>query len=395
MSWNNQGGGPRRPGPGPWGTGPTPPGRRPPNFEGVLRDSQDRLRRYLPGGGGGALGVLVLVLIGAVIWALTGIYTVQTGEVGVVQRFGAFVRQEPAGLHYHLPYPIETVDKVDVALNRRIDVGLRVGSDQTQQQTVGMREVPQESLMLTGDGNIVDVTFSVFWTISNAPKYLFNLQEPGATIKAMAESAMREVVGRSDLQPLLTEGREKTETAVQGLMQKALDSYGAGVLITQVQLQKVDPPQQVIAAFRDVQAARADQERLQNEAETYANRVVPNARGKAAAVVQAAEAYKARSVAEAEGQATRFDQVYQSYKAAPQVTRERMFLETMEQIYGNADKVILDSNGTNPISYLPLDRLLRGQPAPAPAKPSAPNGQDHTGSGAGGANPSMSEGAGQ
>jgi membrane protease subunit HflK len=348
----------------------------------VLRQSQERLRRLLPGGGGSTIGIALIVLLAIVIWGFTGIYTVQTGEVGVVQRFGAFVRQEPAGLHYHLPYPIERVDTVDVARNRRIDVGLRVGGQQSA-QSVGMREVPQESLMLTGDGNIVDINFSVFWTISDAPKYLFNLQDPPTSIKAMAESAMREVVGKSDLQSLLTEGREKTESAVQGLMQKALDSYGAGVLITQVQLQKVDPPQQVIAAFRDVQAARADQERLQNEAQTYANRVVPNARGKAAAIVQAAEAYKAQSVAEAQGQAGRFDKVYASYKAAPRVTRERMFLETMEKIYGNADKIILDGRSSNTVNYLPLDQLLRRpQAAPPPSRPAAQSQSGGSNSGA-------------
>ncbi|HVV93472.1 MAG TPA: FtsH protease activity modulator HflK [Hyphomicrobiales bacterium] len=366
MPWNNQGGGPRRPIQGPWGGGPpSPGGRRPPNFEDLLRGGQDRVRRLLPGGGAGGMGIVIVFVVAVLIWAATGIYTVQPGEVGVVQRFGAFVRQEGNGLHYHWPYPIETVDTVDVAHNRRTDIGLRFD------RAGGTREVPEESLMLTGDGNIVDITFSVLWTVSDAPKYLFDLQDPPATVKAIAESAMREVVGRSDLQSLLTQGRAATETAVQKLMQGALDSYGAGVLISQVPLQKVDPPEEVIAAFRDVQAARADQERMQNEAETYANRVVPNARGKAAAIVQAAEAYKSQSVAEAQGQAARFDEVYASYKAAPAVTRERMFLETMEKLFGPADKIVLDTPGsTAPLTYLPLDRLLPRPPAPS--RPAAP-----------------------
>jgi membrane protease subunit HflK len=400
MPWNNQGGGPRRPIQGPWGGGPPAPGRRPTGFEDILRSGQDRIRRLLPGGGAGGFGVIVVLVAAVLIWAATGIYTVQPGEVGVVQRFGAFVRQEGNGLHYHWPYPIETVDTVDVAHNRRIDIGLRTSGGDGQ--PVGMREVPAESLMLTGDGNIVDITFSVLWTVADAPKYLFNLQDPPATIKAIAESAMREVVGRSDLQSLLTQGRGATETAVQKLMQTALDSYGVGVLISQVPLQKVDPPAPVIASFRDVQAARADQERLQNEAETYANRVVPNARGKAAAIVQAAEAYKAQSVAEAQGDAARFDSVYASYKAAPVVTRERIFLETMEKIYGGADKVVLDSTGkTAPLSYLPLDRLLppaaakSGAAGAAPRAPAPSSGQDQEQGQGQGQQPSISSGGGQ
>jgi membrane protease subunit HflK len=390
MSWNNQGGGPRRPIQGPWGGGPPPPGHRPGSFEDMLRAGQDRIRRLLPPGSAGGVGVLLVVIAAVLIWAATGIYTVQPGEVGVVQRFGAFIRQEGNGLHYHWPSPIETVNTVDVAHNRRTDIGLRISV--VRGQAAGMREVPEESLMLTGDGTIVDITFSVLWTVSDAPKYLFNLKEPATTIKAIAESAMREVVGRSDLQLLLTQGRAATETAVQKLMQGALDSYGAGVLISQVLLQKVDPPAEVIAAFRDVQAARADQERLQNEAETYANRVVPNARGKAAAITQAAEAYKSQSVAEARGQADRFDEVYASYKAAPTVTRERMFLETMEKLYGSADKIVLDTPGrTAPLTYLPLGSLFpqtaapraRATTAPVPAPNSTDQGQPAGGNGDG------------
>jgi membrane protease subunit HflK len=376
MPWNNQGGGgPWRPNQGPWGGGPPQPGRRPPGFDDLLRRGQDRLRRLLPGGGAGSTGIVLVVLAIVLIWAATGIYTVQTGAVGVVQRFGAFVRQEPPGLHYHWPYPIETVQTPDVALNRRLDVGLRIGTDRAQ---VGMREVPEESLMLTGDENIVDVNFSVFWVISDAPKYLFDVLDPEGTIKAIAESAMREIIGKNELQPILTQGREKIESSVQTLMQTALDSYGAGVQITQVQLQKVDPPTEVIGAFRDVQAARADQERLQNEAQTYAHRVVPDARGRAARITQDAEAYKARSVAEARGQADRFDDVYASYKLAPKVTRERMFLETMEKIYGDANKVVLDTPTRGaPLTYLPLANLLPALPppqsSPAPRNPGTVN----------------------
>jgi len=222
--------------------------------------------------------------------------------------------------------------------------------------------VPEESLMLTGDENIVDVDFSVLWRISIKPNgvedYLFNIQQPEGTVKAVAESAMREVIGRSTLQPILTGARQNIESAVQELMQRVLDSYGAGVQIQQVQLQKVDPPSQVIDAFRDVQAARADSERAQNEAQSYANKVVPEARGRAAQITQGAEAYRDQTVAEAKGATSRFLQVYDEYKKAPDVTRQRMYLETMERLFGGTDKIILDSGG-GVVPYLPLDQLTR------------------------------------
>ena len=198
--------------------------------------------------------------------------------------------------------------------------------------------------------------------------YLFNIQQPEGTVKAVAESAMREVIGRSNIQPILTGARQNIETAVQELMQKTLDHYGAGIQITQVQLQKVDPPSQVIDAFRDVQAARADQERAQNEAQSYANRVVPEARGRAAQITQAAEAYREQTVAEAKGGASRFDQVYDQYKKAPDVTRQRMYLETMERLFGGTDKIIIDSNQGGVVPYLPLNELSRPR-TPAPAAP--------------------------
>jgi membrane protease subunit HflK len=204
----------------------------------------------------------------------------------------------------------------------------------------------------------------VFWRIK--PKgvgdFLFNIQNPEGTVKAVAESAMREVVGRSEIQPILTGARQNIETGVQELMQKVLDSYQAGVLVTQVQMQKVDPPTQVIDAFRDVQAARADLERAQNEAQTYANRVVPEARGRAAQIQQSAEAYREQTVAEAKGQASRFTQVYEQYKKAPDVTRERLYLETMERIFSGTDKVILDTQGGTGggvVPFLPLNEMRR------------------------------------
>jgi len=226
--------------------------------------------------------------------------------------------------------------------------------------------------MLTGDENIVDVDFSVLWRIktSGVGDYLFNIQNPEGTVKAVAESAMREVIGRSEIQPILTGARQTTEVAVQELMQKTLDHYGAGITVQQVQMQKVDPPAQVIDSFRDVQAARADLERAQNEAQTYANRVVPEARGRAAQILQAADAYKSQTVAEAVGQTARFTKIYDEYKKAPDVTRRRMYLETMERVLGGTDKVILDSNGqsgTGVVPYLPLGELTRRPQSQTPS----------------------------
>jgi membrane protease subunit HflK len=199
----------------------------------------------------------------------------------------------------------------------------------------------------------------VFWRIKNAADYLFNLQNPQTTVQAVAESAMREVVGQNDITPILTKSRKGTEDAVMELMQKTLDSYGAGVQVTQVQLQKVDPPEQVIAAFRDVQAARADQERLQNEAQSYANKIVPETRGEVQKIIQAANAYKEQTVAEAKGRTGRFLKVYEQYSKAPDVTRKRMYLETMERVLGGMDKIIIDNKGggSGVIPYLPLQEL--------------------------------------
>lgn len=380
MPWSNQsgggGGGPWRPNPGPWGSGPKSNGPRPPDIDDLLRRSQDRLKRYVPGGGFGGIGILLIVIAALIIWALSGLFTVSPSEQGVVLRFGKHVRTTGEGLHYHLPYPIETVITPNVTENRRLEIGMRLETPAAR-TTVGVREVPQESLMLTGDENIVDVNFTVVWQIKpgnpntdtpgGAADYLFNIQSPETTIQAIAESAMREVIGRSELQPVLTQGRQGIERQVHDLMQRTLDGYRAGILVVQVQMQGANPPSQVIDAFRDVQAARADQERLQNEAQAYANRVVPEARGDAARVTQAAEGYKERVINEARGAADRFNSIYAEYAKAPEVTRERMFLETMERVFAGTDKIILDQNGGGPgvVPYLPLGELNRPSAAPA------------------------------
>lgn len=364
---------------GPWGQGPRNTGSSgggggggmggsaPPDLEELLRRSQDQLRRVLPGGGGGGgagRGVSPLALIG--ILALVAVvvayafftFRVQPNEQGVVLRFGAYNRDAQPGLNFRLPYPIETVYTPAVTNLNRITIG------QTQDDrnpNVAGRDIPEESLMLTGDENIVDIDFAVFWVINNAADYLFNMENPNGTVKAVAESAMREIVGRSRIQPLLTQARQITETQVQELIQGTLDEFHSGILITQVQLLKVDPPADVIAAFRDVQAARADQERVQNEAQTYANRVIPEARGQASQITEAANAYRDRVIAEAQGQAERFDKVYESYAAAPDVTRRRMYLEALEEVFSGMDKVIIDqsSNGQGVVPYLPLESLSR------------------------------------
>jgi modulator of FtsH protease HflK len=273
------------------------------------------------------------------------------------------VREVQPGLNYHLPYPIESALTPKALRVNKIDVGMRVVEDLRRGSTT--RDVPEESLMLTGDENIVDVDFSVLWRIkpNGVGNFLFNIQQPEGTVKAVAESAMREVIGRSLIQPILTGARQNIETAVQDLMQKVLDDYGAGVQVNQVQLQKVDPPTQVIDAFRDVQAARANLEQSQNEAQTYANRVVPEAKGRASQTIQNAEAYREQTVAEAKGATSRFLQVYDEYKKAPDVTRQRMYLETMERLFGGTDKIILDSGGAGGVvPYLPLDQLTRRPP---------------------------------
>ena len=350
MPWSNQGGGPWGSGggsKGPWGSGQPPSGPTPPDLEEFLRRSQDKLRTVLmlPGGSLDAKGLSLILLAAIAIWGFSGFFRVDPDELGVVLRFGKYVREVQPGLNYHLPYPIETALTPKALRVNKIDIGMRVAADLRRGTTI--RRVPEESLMLTGDENIVDVDFSVLWKIkpNGGGDYLFNIQQPEGTVKAVAESAMREVVGRSNIQPILTGARQNIETGVQDLMQSVLDKYGAGIQITQVQLQKVDPPSQVIDAFRDVQAARADLERSQNEAQTYANKVVPEARGRAAQITQNAEAYREQTVAEAKGATSRFLQVYDEYKKAPDVTRQRMYLETMERLFGGTDKIIMDSGG--------------------------------------------------
>lgn len=326
----------------------------------------------------GTKGVILLVALVVAGWLLSGFYRVEPDEQGVVLRFGKFVQLTQPGLNYHLPYPIETVLTPKVTRVNRIDIGMRLTDDPRRGSTV-VRDVPEESLMLTGDENIVDVDFAVFWVINNAEHFLFNVQNPEGTIKAVAESAMREVIGRTNIQPILTGARQTIETGVQDLMQRTLDSYGVGVRVTQVQLQKVDPPAQVIDSFRDVQAARADAERAQNEAQTYANRVLPEARGEASRIENSAQAYRERTVVEARGQADRFLKIFEQYVNAKDVTRQRMYFETMERVLGPMDKILLDSGTAardgGVVPFLPLGEIgRRPQASGTPAQGNANQG---------------------
>ncbi len=336
--------------------GPTPP-----NMDEVIRKLQDTINRFSGGGRGGTRPILFGLIILVVIWALSGLYRVLPDEQGVVLRFGKFVNTTQPGLNYHFPYPIESVLTPKVTKVNRMDIGFRSERDSGFGTGGGVADVPEESLMLTGDENIVNIDFSVFWVIKDAGNFLFKIQDPEGTVKAAAETAMREVIARSDIQPILTEGRSIIERDTQVIIQEILDEYQSGIQITQVQTQKADPPDQVIDAFRDVQAARADMERSKNEAEAYANDVIPRARGEAAKILQAAEAYKKEVVAKAEGEASRFLSIYAEYAKAKEVTQERMYLETMEQVLADINKIIIDKDsGSGVVPYLPLQELKSG-----------------------------------
>ncbi len=348
------------PGGGGSGNGGFRKGPTPPNIDEIIGKLQSIINRFLGGGKGGAKPIIIGLIILLVVWTLSGLYRVLPDEQGVVLRFGKFVKTTQPGLNYHLPFPIENVLTPKVTKVNRMDIGFRSERD-SGFSSGGVADVPEESLMLTGDENIVNIDFSVFWVIKDAGNFLFKIQDPEGTVKAAAETAMREVIARSDIQPILTEGRSLIEADTQEIIQEILDEYTSGIQITQVQTQKADPPDQVIDAFRDVQAARADMERSKNEAEAYANDVIPRARGEAAKILQAAEAYKKEVVAKAEGEASRFLSIYNEYAKAKKVTQERMYLETMEEVLADINKIIIDKNsGEGVVPYLPLQELKTG-----------------------------------
>ena len=362
MPWSNQGGGGWQGGGGrgPWGQGPRGSGPQPPSLEELLKRGQDRFRGMMPGGALGGRGLLLIVAVALLAWFASGFYRVLPEEQGVVLRFGEWVKTTQPGLNYHLPWPIETALTPKVTRVNREEIGFRSSAEGFRQAP--QRDVEEESLMLTGDENIVDIDFAVLWIIKDAGQFLFNIENPPVTIKAVAESTMREVIGKNQIQRILTEGRNPIELATQQLMQQVLDGYGAGVQITQVTLQKVDPPGAVIEAFRDVQAAQADRERAQNEAEAYRNDIIPRARGEAQRLVQQAEAYKQEVIANSQGDASRFLAVYNEYRQAKDVTAKRMYLETMEQVLRGMNKIVIDSReGPGVVPYLPLPELRRTQ----------------------------------
>ncbi len=369
MPWSNQSGDGGGNGQGPWGGGGGGGagggggggGRQPPDIEDMLRKGQERVKAILPGGGGFSPKIIMLLVAFAIVaWLLTGFYRVQPGQQGVALVFGKVWKTTPPGLDINFPAPLGEVLTPQVDLSRRVDVGFRGAGDVTRGRSTE-RDVLEESLMLTGDQNIVDMDFTVFWKIKSASDYLFNIRGQENTVKLVAESAMREVVGQTKFDIAVTTGRENIQDKTRELMQTILDQYKSGILITNVQLQKTDPPSEVIDAFNDVQRARQDRDRLRNEAEAYANSIVPVARGEAARDIKQAEAYREQQIQEARGEADRFISVYEAYKVAPEVTRRRMYLETLGEVLGSARKVIIDQKGgaSGVIPYLPLPEVQK------------------------------------
>jgi modulator of FtsH protease HflK len=350
------GGGPRRPGGGGSGGGPGPD----------LNAGIERLRQLLGnmfgGPGRGVRPGAIAAIAGAVfaLWALSGLYVVQPNEEAVVTTFGAYSRSEAPGLRYHLPSPIEHVEKVPVTTLNRLDIGGGGTADS---------DIPQESLMLTSDENIVDLTFSVTWRVSDAARYVFATRAPDDAVKAVAESAMREVIGKTELDSIFnSRGQVQLQTA--DLMQRTLDSWGAGVRIVEVQIRSVNPPADVVAAFRDVQSAEQDRDSAVNVADAYRNRVVNEAKGTAAQIVQSAQAYREQSVRTATGDAARFNSILGEYRRAPEATRERLYLETMERVLAKSNKVVISGKGVTAPVILPSDVFRpRSGPAAAPQEP--------------------------
>lgn len=370
----------------PWGqkdkgatnTGNNRPGSDKPrpdaDLDEMLRDAQARISSMLGGGRGGRGGnngrgggrrqeplpLGKILIVGLIIYALTGFYRVLPEENAVIKTFGEWTStQETPGLGYHMPWPIQTVEKVNVTFERRIEIGFRGeqaprGSRST---TRGSGDIPSESLMLTGDENIIDIDFVVLWRVQDAGKFLFAIRDPENTIKKVAESAMREIIGRTRIQQALTEARAQIEQDAKALMQTMLDSYESGIVINDVQLQQVDPPGPVVDAFDDVQRARADRERLRNEAEAYRNDILPRARGQAEQIIQQAEAYREEVMNRASGDAERFTSVYQAYAQDKDVTAERLYIETLEDILSNTQKILIDGDQGNVLPYLPLNEL--------------------------------------
>lgn len=359
MAWNEPGG---SKGKDPWGT----PGDRqgPPDLDEIVRKLQDKFgalfggRRGGRGGSSGSgraspFGIGAILLVVLALWGLSGIYTIHEGNRGVVLRFGHFHETTEAGLHWHLPYPIETVEVVNVEEIRTAEIGYRSGIGGQ-----GSRAMGREALMLTQDENIIDIKLAIQYKIKDAKDYLFNVANPDLTLHQSAESALRETIGKSKMDFALTEGRSEIVARTETLTQEILDRYQSGLEVTSVNMQDAQPPEEVQDAFNDAVKAREDEDRLRNEAEAYSNDVIPKARGEAARMLEEANAYKAQVIAEAEGEASRFSQILTEYKQAPGVTRERIYLDAVKSILSNTSKVMVDIKGGNNLLYLPLDRLI-------------------------------------
>lgn len=354
MSWNEPGGDKKDP----WsGRGDQ---KGPPDLDEVIRSLQEKLGAIFGAGGRGggkrlpSMKGVALILLGVlVVWGLSGFYIVNEGNRGVETRFGKYFETAMPGLNWHMPFPIESVEIVNVEQQRFIEVGYRSGGQ------AALGSVPKEALMLTEDENIIDVRLAVQYVVKDAKQFLFNVLAPDDTLKQVIESALRGVIGKSKMDFVLTEGRSEIVAGVKTDVQKIIDAYEAGILVTTVNLQDAQPPEEVQSAFEDAIKSREDQQRLINEAQAYANEVIPKARGAAARVTQEAEAYKATVIAQSEGEASRFTQLLTEYHKAPEVTRKRLYLEAMESVFSEADTVLLDVKGGNNLVYLPLDRLTK------------------------------------
>ena len=339
-------------------------GNRPPDIEDILNQGRERLKVIVGGGGGGGRGgkggggeglgrggwlLIGIALIGFYLW--NSVYTVKPEERSVVLLIGEQSGTGEPGLNF-IFWPVQTAEILPVTSQNTIDIGVN-----QRQSSRGA----DQGLMLTGDENIVDIDFQVVWNISDPEKFLFNLAAPNETIRAVSESAMREIIGRSNLAPILNRDREAVGAEVQELIQTTLDSYESGVNVVTVNFDRADPPQEVIDSFRDVQAAEQERSTSQNQADAYANQKLAGARGESAQVLQEAEGYRARVVNEAEGEASRFVAVYNEYAKASEVTRKRLYLETMERVLGGVEKIIIDEEGgQGVVPYLPLNELRKG-----------------------------------
>ncbi|HET8808077.1 MAG TPA: FtsH protease activity modulator HflK, partial [Methylophaga sp.] len=358
MAWNEPGNGDKDP----WGKRGND---GPPDLDEVIRNLQRKLGGLFGGnrGGqqqpdndnestGGSLGLGLIVAIIFVVWLLSGIYIVEPAERGVVLRFGDYQKTTMPGPHWHFPYPIEKVEVVNVEKIRTVEIGYRSAGSRPESNILS------ESLMLTNDENIVDLKIAGQYRVSDAPQYLFNVRSPDIILRQMMESAVREVVGQSSMDFVLTEGRSEVATRTEQALQQMLDEHQTGLTVTSISMQDVQPPEQVQAAFEDVVKAREDEVRLKNEAEAYANDIIPRARGQAFRIIQEAEAYKSQVVANSQGETSRFLQIMKEYNEAPFITRERLYLDAMESIYSRTNKVMVDVEGNgNNVLYLPLDRM--------------------------------------